>query len=65
VKVGDLVKTTLWGSGVVLELKRYQMGLNSDRTAVCIAMVLVERVVGKTHIRRITEENLEVINESR
>ncbi len=69
-KVGDLVKTTLWGNGVVLELKRYRVSSTDSQAfgcprAMCIAMVLVERVVGKTHIRRITEENLEVINESR
>jgi len=61
VKVGDLVKTTMWGNGVVLELKRLR---NQPKKKV-IATVLVERIVQNTHIRRITGENLEVISESR
>jgi len=64
VKVGDLVKTTMWGNGVVLELKRLHNQPNQPKKKV-IATVLVERIVQNTHIRRITGENLEVINESR
>ncbi len=60
-KVGDLVKTTMWGTGVVLELKR----LHNQPKKKVIATVLVERIVQNTHIRRITGENLEVISESR
>ncbi len=60
-KVGDLVKTTMWGNGVVLELKR----LHYQPKKKVIATVLVERIVQNTHIRRITGENLEVISESR
>ena len=63
-KVGDLVKTTMWGNGVVLELKRLHNQPNKPKKKV-IATVLVERIVQNTHIRRITGENLEVINESR
>jgi hypothetical protein len=60
VKVGDLVKTTMWGNGVVLELKRF-----TGPKKKFVATVLVERIVQNTHIRRITGENLEVISESR
>jgi hypothetical protein len=60
VKVGDLVKTTMWGNGVVLELKRLTWPKKKF-----VATVLVERIVQNTHVRRITGENLEVIDESR
>ena len=64
-KVGDLVKTTMWGNGVVLDLKRPPHRSWRGSPKVVIATVLVERIVQNTHIRRITEENLEVISESR
>ena len=58
-KIGDLVKTSLWGNGLVLDLKVLTLQPGGDMV---VASVLVERVVQNTHVRRITGENLEVIN---
>ena len=58
-KIGDLVKTSLWGNGLVLDLKVLTLHPGGDMV---VASVLVERVVQNTHVRRITGENLEVIN---
>lgn len=62
-KVGDLVKTTIWGYGVVLDLRVLTLQ-HDPRGQVVIASVLVEKSISGTYVRRITGENLEVINES-
>ena len=61
-KVGDLVKTTLWGYGVVLDVAVKRFDVVGDTI---VAMVLVERIVSGQYVRRITGPNLEVINEGR
>ena len=61
-KVGDLVKTTLWGYGVVLDVAVKRFDVVGDTI---VAMVLVERIVSGQYVRRITGPNLEVISDSR
>jgi len=57
VKVGDLVKTSMWGNGIVLEVLKARSPE--------FAVVMVERIVNDTCIRCISCKNIEVIHENR